>query len=237
MEKLIYNEFQLVGVDYIDAEKVDTYNSDMSFREVKHEHELIFNHLKLSKNSSLLDIGAGTGLFAIEAAKICQKVIAIDISEVMLEQARKFAKSENLKNISFIKGGFLSFDYKGPLLNHVTSFLALHHLPDFWKQIALLKINKMLKLDGNFFLGDQVYSFKADEYEKKLSEWVNINWERTHNSSFVNDVKMSITQEFSTFSWALEKMLAVAGFNFEIVDNDSEFFSYYLCKKVKDVLI
>ncbi|MCX9029578.1 MAG: class I SAM-dependent methyltransferase [Candidatus Methanoperedens sp.] len=42
----------------------------------------------------MLEFGTGTGSFAIEAAKHCAKIFAVDISHQMLEFARRKAKIE-----------------------------------------------------------------------------------------------------------------------------------------------
>lgn len=48
----------------------------------------------------------------------------------------------------FLPGGFLTYQHQGPPLDAVVTQIALHHLPDFWKQIALLRIFDMLKEGG-----------------------------------------------------------------------------------------
>ncbi len=50
-------------------------------------------------NSTLLDIGCGTGNLTIDLAKISEKIIGIDIDESMLQMANN--KSEKVKNIEF----------------------------------------------------------------------------------------------------------------------------------------
>jgi hypothetical protein len=47
----------------------------------------------------------------------------------------------------------------GAPLGAAVTQIALHHLPDFWKQIALIRIAGMLKDGGRLCLRDMVYSF------------------------------------------------------------------------------
>ena len=49
---------------------------------------------------------------------------------------------------------------------------ALHHLPDFWKQIALTRLYEMLKPGGKLFLADLVFCFKADDYHENIERWL-----------------------------------------------------------------
>ena len=236
MNELIYDEFSQVGVDFKDLNKVNDYDLDMAFRKTAPETQSIFQQLGLTRDSTLLDVGTGTGSLSIAAAKLCKFVYAIDVSETMLNNAQKNAQKCALKNITFFKAGFLSYEHKGSKLDHIVSFLSLHHLPDFWKQIALLHLNSMMKMNGTFYLADQVFAFDANDYKNKLNHWVDINRERSHNESFVNDVKTSICKEYTTYSWILETMLGNAGFHYDIIKH-SEFFAHYLCHKIKEVII
>jgi hypothetical protein len=49
----------------------------------------------------------------------------------------------------------------GPPADLVTTKYALHHLPDFRKAAALVRINRMLRPVGRLFLRDVVFSFEA----------------------------------------------------------------------------
>ncbi len=85
-------------------------------------------------------IGTGTGQFAIAAAQKCHKVYAIDVSKPMLEYAEQQAKKENINNIEWLNQGFLNLDFPGIKFDHIISNAVLHHLPDFWKLIALSNV-------------------------------------------------------------------------------------------------
>jgi len=54
----------------------------------------------------------------------------------------------------------------------VVTQIALHHLPDFWKQIALLRIANLLKDGGKFCLRDVVYSFAISEYKEYFEKFI-----------------------------------------------------------------
>jgi putative AdoMet-dependent methyltransferase len=40
----------------------------------------------------VIDFGSGTGIFAMQAARRCRKVVAVDVSQAMLELARSKAE-------------------------------------------------------------------------------------------------------------------------------------------------
>ncbi|MBN1411172.1 MAG: hypothetical protein JW969_10020 [Spirochaetales bacterium] len=54
----------------------------------------------------------------------------------------------------------------------IVSTAALYLLPDFWKLVALKRMNGMLKAGGRFFLLDVVFSFPVENHEKALDKWL-----------------------------------------------------------------
>ncbi len=58
----------------------------------------------LNKKSRALDIGCGTGIYALELAKRCKEVVALDSSENMLSRLNQKMDDQQVKNISCIHG-------------------------------------------------------------------------------------------------------------------------------------
>ena len=85
----------------------------------------------LGKESTVVDLGAGTGQFALLAARDFGKVIAVDVSPAMLEALRNRASELALDNLDCIQAGFLSYEHAGPPADAVYTRNALHQLPDF----------------------------------------------------------------------------------------------------------
>lgn len=168
-----YDETIQVGTNYQDISNVQAYDQQMAkFRDVKKEAKDIIEAISLGREHSLLEIGTGTGNFAIEAAKHCNEIYAIDVSSAMIAYAKQKAQINGISNISFFQAGFLNYEHNGSPLDMIVSNLALHHLPDFWKMIALERIYNMLKLGGTFYLGDVVFSFPVEEYDNKINTWI-----------------------------------------------------------------
>jgi methylase of polypeptide subunit release factors len=65
------------------------------------------------EDKTMLDIGAGTGVYTLHLAKKCLHVDAIDSSKKMLEFLKKDAKTLNLANISTYVTSWQNFDIKG----------------------------------------------------------------------------------------------------------------------------
>src|SRR5437764_2829757 len=87
----------------------------------------------------LADIGCGNGVLATEAALMGAEVDAIDISPAMLALAELYAGGRRAR-IRTQSAGLLSFAYQPDTYDLIVSEFTLHHLPDFWKAVALSRI-------------------------------------------------------------------------------------------------
>ena len=175
-EDWYHNEFKQMGTDYNSIDEIKLYDERMrQIRDVDREVHEALAAMELKSTDIVMDIGCGTGEFSIAAARNCGSIIAIDISDKMLEYAELKSKRNNINNINYIKGGFLTYEYTGPPINAVFSSLALHHLPDFWKTIALSRIFRTLNSNGVFYFNDVVYSFNHNNYEKRFIEWTEVH--------------------------------------------------------------
>jgi ubiquinone/menaquinone biosynthesis C-methylase UbiE len=125
----------------------------------------------VNERHTLVDLGAGTGTFALAAAPYCGRVIAVDVSPVMLARLEQKAAEQGITNVTCVRAGFLSYEHQGDPADVVYSRNALHHLPDFWKAIALRRTAAILKPGGIFRLHDLVYSFDPGDAERVLEAW------------------------------------------------------------------
>ena len=113
----------------------------------------------------------------------------------------------------------------------VYSKWAFHHLPDYWKQAGLLNMNKMLKPDGILFLSDVVFKFDPD-YDKNIEALLN-KLSKDFSTDFVEETKIHIRDEYSTFDWILQGLIERAGFNIERSETEDSLLSEYFCRKIK----
>ena len=111
---------------------------------------------------------------------------------------------------------------------------AFHHLPDFWKQIALLRINKMLKTGGLLYIHDVVFHFDPQEYVSRIDSWIS-GFEKAAGEEFTSEVETHIRDEYSTFGWIMNGILQHAGFAVVKCKSDDDFVTEYACRKVHDL--
>lgn len=223
------NEYKQIGKNYADQSEVDVYESSHAqFRDIYQESIDLLKALNLSKEDVLLDFGCGTGIFTIESAKICSKVYAIDVSKEMLQYAKKKAKKATVKNIEFCQSGFLNFEIEDNSVNYITSTFSFHHLPDFWKGIALGRMYKMLKPKGVLYIKDVVIS--EQNILTNIQSFVN-NQAALGGDFLKDDAEVHFREEFSTYDWILEGLIDKSGFTIEQKASKEGVINEYYCRK------
>jgi putative AdoMet-dependent methyltransferase len=209
----------------------EIYDRNMQkFRDVQGEIEEVLDFLALRPDQSILEIGTGTGEFALAAAYRCSKVYAVDLSAGMLRYAEKKAQARGVANVEFRQGGFLTYRHEGASLNGIVSQIALHHMPDFWKQIALLRMAGLLAEGGKLCLRDVVYSFDPRSHDKFLDEFISKAAEKA-GPQFARSICEHVRNEYSTMDWIMRGMIERAGFKIEKATHSQGFFALYLCTK------
>jgi ubiquinone/menaquinone biosynthesis C-methylase UbiE len=181
--------------------------------------------LGVGPGATVVDLGAGTGQFALAAAAAFGRVVAVDPSPVMRDRLRDRAAGLTPPP-EIVDAGFLTYEHRGRPADVVYSRYALHHLPEAWKAVALRRIARMLRPGGMLRLWDVVYHFPVDEAEERFEAWCSSvpvsapagQWRRA-------DIEDHVRDEHSTFSWLLEPMVEHAGFAVERADYGDDGFS------------
>lgn len=238
MKNWIYDEHKHCGVDYSDAGQAENYDRQhRKFRDYEKEFHAMIEFLSLANTSglSMIDLGCGTGATSIYAAKVFKKVYGIDVSGEMISRAESKAQKEHIRNIEFINSGFLTYTHKDEPADLIITRAAFHHLPDFWKQVALLKMNSMLKIGGILYIFDVVFNFSPKEYEREIDSWIS-GFELKAGKSFRHEVETHIRDEYSTFNWILEGMIERSGFKTVKSRTHDGFLTEYHCVKVEDIM-
>lgn len=227
----LLDEFAVAGRENLDTEHVGRY--DGKEHAAADNEVAVLQRSGMTKAAIVVDLGAGTGQFTIAVALACARVVAVDISPVMLDRLRAKVAAANLSNVEVVRAGFLTYEHEGELADVVYSRLALHHLPDAWKAIALARIRLMLRPRGLLRLWDIVYSFAPADASTRFEAWcatggdtVDGEWSRAELEEHVRD-------EHSTFTWLVEPMLHRAGFEIEDAEQSPDgIFASYVARAV-----
>lgn len=75
-----------------------------------------------------LDFGCGVGRILLPLSEVADEVVGIDISEGMMNEARKKCSSLNIQNVSFAKSDDALSQVKGSF-NFIHSFIVFQHIP------------------------------------------------------------------------------------------------------------
>jgi len=224
-----YDELKQVGVDYNDVAEVEAYDQRHNqFRDVEGENAAIMEALDVQPNDVLIDLGTGTGTFAIQVARRCKKVYVVDVSKVMLEYASQKAIQSGVTNVEFVYGGFLTYSHRAAPVDAVVSNIAFHHLPDFWKAIGLRRMNQMLRMGGKLYLADVVFS--GDSFQRDIARWIE-DMGQVGGLELQQEMALHLREEYSTFDWILEGLLAEANFRIVHKENHEGVLAAYLCVK------
>lgn len=225
-----FNEFQHLGVDFDNVEQVETYTRKQGTR--AEAEQALIARLGISSVDRVIEFGCGTGVFSLEAALQCQHVYAVDISKSMLDYVYRVAQSREITNVSLIHSGFLSYEHAAAPVNFVVTKYAFHHLPDFWKSIALNRIANMLLPGGVFYLEDVIFSFPPGDYHPAINRWIERVVSADGQSFSASDFEMHVRQEHSTFTWIIEGLLEQNGFDIrERQVKNSEYTNYVAVKR------
>jgi ubiquinone/menaquinone biosynthesis C-methylase UbiE len=224
------DELAYSGRENRDPAHASRYDQKMDAEAQRELAELLT--LGIGEDSTVVDLGAGTGQFAMEAAPKVKRVVAVDVSEVMLSRLRAKLQSSEVTNVECVLAGFLTYEHQGGSADLVYSRFALHHLPDFWQAIALDRIAGMLRPGGIFRLWDVVYSFEPSEAAESLERWMATAGSDVEGEWLRAEFEDHIRDEYSTFTWLLEPMLEKAGLAVKQVHySDDQIFARYVCVK------
>lgn len=154
---------------------------------------------ELTGNERVLDAGCGAGHTALAFAPHVREVVALDLSEAMLNQVQRLAGERGITNIILRRGDVETLPFTDREFDLVVSRYSAHHWPT--PRRALREISRVLKRQGQFILADivSVDGFTVDTYIQAI--------ELLRDSSHVRD--HTVAQWLS--------MLSSAGFNSELV--------------------
>ncbi len=137
------------------AKKYNFYNKDKLM-----QYQLNYFISLLPKNALILDAGCGTGRDAKYLSDEGCKVVGIDISDGMLEEAKSSVKQADFKKMDLLDLKFNKDEFDG-----IWAMASLFHIPKTELNKGLKGIHNVLKKSGVFYL-----SVKEGEGEKIVND-------------------------------------------------------------------
>jgi SAM-dependent methyltransferase len=218
------DERTYAGPEHLDPEYVSRYDAKTRL-DLEAALVLLRRH-GLGDDVTLVDLGCGTGLLAAAAASEARRVVGVDPSPAMLEVARRRSGT-----IEWVEAGFLTYEHEGDAPQLVHSRHALHHLPDFWKGVALARIHELLAPDGVLVLRDLVYDFDPVEADRRIEDWLAGAAPTPEEGWTRGELEQHVRDEHSTFAWLQETLLERT--RFEIVEREvrAGIYTTYVCRR------
>jgi SAM-dependent methyltransferase len=225
------DQLEYAGPEHLDPVYVSGYDRKQGYPGVQDDLDALTALGVLDGDSTVVDLGAGTGRFALAAAAVCRRVIAVDVSAAMLAEVRRTADESAVANLECVRAGFLDYEHHGAPADLVYTRNALHQLPDFWKGLALHSMASMLRPGGVLLLHDLVYDFSPAEAPGVLEEWMAAAATDPAEGYTREDFATHVRTEFSTFSWLLEPLITRAGFRILSREVSGRIYARYVCRR------
>ena len=101
----LLDEVGSAGRENLDAAHVDRYD-EKEDAGAEAEVALLERH-GLGAESTVVELGPGTGQFTVAVAPRCKQVVAVDVSEPMLGRLRSKLEQRGIENVEVVRAGFL----------------------------------------------------------------------------------------------------------------------------------
>jgi ubiquinone/menaquinone biosynthesis C-methylase UbiE len=116
----------------------------------------------------VVDLGAGTGLLARALAPRVREIVAVDISERMLERLDDAAVADGIHNIDVLVADLRRLPLEDETATLVVSNYAFHHLDDPGKELALAEARRILRPGGRLVICDMMFSLSLEPRDRRL---------------------------------------------------------------------
>jgi len=116
----------------------------------------------------VVDLGAGTGLLSLALAPRVRELVAVDISERMLERLDEAAVADGVHNVETLVGDLRRVALEDESATLVVSNYAFHHLDDAGKELALAEARRILRPGGRLVICDMMFSLSLERRDRRL---------------------------------------------------------------------
>lgn len=115
-----------------------------------------------------LDVGTGTGFTALAMAPRCRRVIGLDLTAGMVNEARRLAGERGVSNLLFCLGDAEAVPFRDTTFDIVTCRQAAHHFPDLARAFA--EMARVVKPGGRIIL-DETCTPEDPDLAALMNEW------------------------------------------------------------------
>lgn len=211
MADWMLDELAHAGAEHLDPGYVAGYDAKAGYDPASDVEVLL--GFGLDERATLLDMGAGTGVFTLAIAPYCARVVAVDVAPPMVAALSARVVAAGLDNIDVVHAGYLSYVHSGQPPTFAFSRNALHQVPDFWKGIALSRLAAVLAPGAVLRLRDLVFDFEPADAPARVQEWFAGAVDDPARGWTAEELAEHVRLEHSTYRWLFEPLLDHAGFD------------------------
>jgi SAM-dependent methyltransferase len=220
------DEIGYAGLEHLDADYVAGYDAKAQV-DPRDDIATLVAH-GLGPGTTIVDLGAGTGVFTAAAAATGASVIAVDVSPAMVRHLG--AQFAGQPDVTVVPAGFLTYEHVGAPVEFVYCRNALHQLPDFWKGIALQRITGFIAPGAIFRVRDLIFDFEPADADEFIPAWMAGGVDDPARGWTPDELAEHVRIEFSTYRWLFEPMLERVGFEILDVEYVRRAYGAYTCR-------
>jgi ubiquinone/menaquinone biosynthesis C-methylase UbiE len=115
-----------------------------------------------------VDLGCGSGQVTLALAGKTASVLAIDVSQKMIDLLLENARESGVNNVEGKAIPIEQLDFAPSSVDLVVSNYALHHLRDDDKASTVRRVNGWLRPGGRFVVGDMMFGRGGDSRDREI---------------------------------------------------------------------
>lgn len=119
-------------------------------------HEAMLRFSQVQPSDRVLEVACGPGFVALLFAERAREVVGLDLTEALLEKARRRQQERGLQNVQFVAGDAEQLPFPDGSFSIVACHKAFHHFTH--PERVLREIYRVLVPGGRLVLGDTISS-------------------------------------------------------------------------------
>jgi ubiquinone/menaquinone biosynthesis C-methylase UbiE len=120
------------------------------------------------RGDTVLDLGSGTGLLTLAAARKACTVIALDASAEMLTRTSRNVGAEGMRDVELIHGDMRRIPLPDESVDLVVSSYAFHHLGHDGKELAAAEALRVLRPGGRLVVVDMMFQLSLRGRDRRI---------------------------------------------------------------------
>ena len=187
-QKKLWDKLARMNAKYVVASNKGMHITDKEFRDGGDSDfmKYIFEDKEINIGGTVLEIGCGNGRMTEFIAEVFPKVIAIDVSGVMIEKAKERLKE--VDNIEWIETDGENIPIGDESVDFIFSYLVFQHMKEKRTvEINLYEAYRVLKYGGLFKV-----NVRLDKVDIEKTWWGGVNYSKSDISKLVKKIGFNL---------------------------------------------